>query len=217
VRPRQWHREGECGSGARSEARTRAQAGHNFLYIYTMDMRITALLGQLEQASSDLQAACTLHELLLLIQDLPISSRQRELASRCGKTLVQRGILSAEHPLMKLLSFRIKPYYLPGISELRLPRALPPHAAPFPHSRQSSSSSSASASSSTPEATTSEQVPVQAALSVSPSPLPSLLTSPKGSRGSSVSYDFLFRPLPPGVKMLCILTRHTSKLKVNNK
>lgn len=181
-----------------------------------MDMRITALLGQLKQASSDLQAASTLHELLLLIQDLPISSRQRELASRSGKTLVQRGILSEEHPLMKLLSFRIKPYYLPGISELRLPRALPP-AAPFPHSRHSSSSSSASASSSTPEATTSKQVPVQAALSVSPSPLPPLLTSPKGSRGSSVSYDFLFRPLPPGVKMLCILTRHTSKLKVNNK
>jgi hypothetical protein len=111
--------------------------------------RLSGLPGQLEQASSDLEAASTLHALLLLIQDLSTTSRQRDQASHCGKTLAQRGILSEDYPLMKLLSFRIKPYYLPGISELRLLHALPSPTL-FPHSRQSSSSSS----STTPEAIT---------------------------------------------------------------
>ncbi len=145
--------------------------------------QLTAMLVRLEQACTEAQAVAALHEVLLVVQDFPVTWGQRARLNKAASRLLQRGLLPAEHALVKCLSLRLSMHYVPAICDLRVPAALPP---PLPAISRGTS-------------------PVVA---LSPPP-----TSHAPCTSTTLSHDYLLQPLPPGAKMLCVVTRQTSKFK----
>lgn len=174
-----------------------------------MTQSFRALLNLLERVDSEEEAVAALEEFLILAQDRPFTCQERDKAFCASSHLVQRGILSEAHPLMKFLDYRLQPAYLPGVSELRLPSANSlessislrhsPHLSSHKFVRNGNSCNTKKSYQAEPTHA-SDDFP------------PPLVTNPP--KQGYVPHDFLFRRVPPETKMLCTIRRLPSNSKV---